>query len=154
MHERGRKISDELLQQMSADELWALAGECDIEPADETICDACAALMIWQDKDSPEPPDPEVEKFESTVAETIEAIHDLRRDNDRLKMEALRHRDWLFQPDDKVLVLAGDTIYNGVVVRVCIPGPVRDDLTIYVRCDDERVRLQWWNQDQVERIAL
>lgn len=49
-HRFKRTLSDADLLEKSDDELWEFAGQCDVEPADESVCDACAAMMLVQDR--------------------------------------------------------------------------------------------------------
>jgi hypothetical protein len=46
-----RRYTDAELRTHTTTELYDLAGECEVEPADPTICDACAAYLIAQEKD-------------------------------------------------------------------------------------------------------
>lgn len=45
-----RTLSDESLRTtFTIDELYDMASACDVEPADPTVCDSCAAYLIAQE---------------------------------------------------------------------------------------------------------
>jgi hypothetical protein len=45
-----RKLSDDTLRMMTTEGLYRLSYMCEVEPADPTICDACAAYLTAQEK--------------------------------------------------------------------------------------------------------
>lgn len=46
-----REKTDAEIKAMSPDQRFDLMSECDYEPADPKVCDACAAYMISQELD-------------------------------------------------------------------------------------------------------
>ena len=49
-----RLRTDDELRKWSVEGLYDLAAACEVEPADATICDACAAYLIAQEKETDE----------------------------------------------------------------------------------------------------
>ena len=49
-----RQLTDAELRGWTVQKLYDFAAECDVEPADETACDACAAYLIGQEKERSE----------------------------------------------------------------------------------------------------
>ena len=53
-HSHDRTLTDDQLNRFTVAELYDLAAHCDVEPADERVCDACAAYLIGQEKENAE----------------------------------------------------------------------------------------------------
>jgi hypothetical protein len=49
--DRKRYLTDTDLSKLPVTDLYEIAGLCDVEPADEKVCDFCAAYLIAQDKE-------------------------------------------------------------------------------------------------------
>jgi translation initiation factor IF-1 len=79
---------------------------------------------------------------------------------DKVEMEnAIREgqlRLCRFMPGDRVLVLLSEKLEGGVVTKVQIPGPIREEQTVYVELDDvdagELYKKMWFDPDKVERL--
>jgi hypothetical protein len=144
-----RKLPDSYLRTMPVGELYELANECEVEPADPTICDACAAYLIAQEK---KPMDSLTGRVLTDA--DIEALADeAERGYD---VSHLTPRPWLFVPGDRVIVLWGNTLMGGTVLGVQIPGPIRPERVVKVSVDDipdnDLSKVMWWDPDQIERI--
>lgn len=51
-HTFGRdEILRSLMQEWTPQQLFAFAGACDVDPAEEDVCDACYAYILAQDKE-------------------------------------------------------------------------------------------------------
>lgn len=48
-HAFKRSLTDDWLRERTVDDLYDFAAQCDVEPADESVCDACAAYIIAQE---------------------------------------------------------------------------------------------------------
>lgn len=44
-----RFLSDDNIRALTPEQRFDLMSECDTEPADESVCDACAAYLIAQE---------------------------------------------------------------------------------------------------------
>lgn len=146
-----RKITDEVLRTSEAQWLRELASECDVEPADPTICDACAAYLVLSETTDLE------DQFQTGFNEgrPPEARPSITG-NPSLSQPTYT-RPWLFVPGDRVIVLIGAKMEGGTVQKVQMPGPVREDHTVYVSLDqvDAGTLFQggWFDPDQVEILA-
>lgn len=61
-----------------------------------------------------------------------------------------------FMPGDRVIALADGKMFGGVVQKVAIPGPEREDKTICVWIEDDDMRKvlsPWFNHEHVERLG-
>ena len=148
-----RLRTDDELRKWSVEGLHDLAAACEIEPADPTICDACAAYLIAQEKENKL-------NDETNLGPRDEITANPHHHDMSATMSPQYTRPWLFEPGDKVLCLieqapGGPMIVSGVVQQIRIPGPVRWERIVQVQLDDEHDSLQalaWWHPDQVERI--
>ena len=152
-HHLQRLLSDADLRAFTVTELYDLAHLCEVEPADPTICDACAAYLIAQYKENKL-------NDETNLGPRDEITTNPHHHDMSATMSPQYPRPWLFEPGDKVLCLieqapGGPMIVSGVVQQIRIPGPVRWERIVQVQLDDEHDSLQalaWWHPDQVERI--
>jgi hypothetical protein len=165
-------VTDDLLRGMAVSELYGFATNCDVEPADPTVCDACAAFIIAQEKENAvkdeikardyagsefvtggQPTNAEYEKLGSSWRPEYPAP------SWPLENQPQFSRPWLFEPGDKVLCLmptaTGQIIVSGVVQQIRIPGPIRTEKVVQVQLDEDvhaPLSLAWWPPDLLERI--
>jgi hypothetical protein len=117
-----RDRSDDTLRTWSISGLYAMAEECPVEPADPTICDACAAYLIAQEKEAEPDPSEEEMAFLRGVAAGMSA------ENDRLRGEVnivqtkyheaqTETAQWRAMADDLAADLAKYTIGSKALAR-------------------------------------
>lgn len=176
-HARGRRISDQVLRTWTVKELYDLAGQCDIEPTDNSGCDACAAYLIALEKDditvdravdrlahefvlgatdasAQHPLAVPIEENEVPVAVQLQGYRDYIAS---LERTVDQHRPWLFVPGDRVIVLIGAKMEGATVQQIRIPGPIHENQVVQVMLDEplpgQQTAMWWFDPDQVERLS-
>ena len=156
-----RHHTDTELRTWTVTELYDLAGECEVEPADESICDACAAYLIAQEKEAGHARLAHEFALGATDANTPQQVQlDATGFVAEQRLAGVSAkpgytRPWLFLPGDKVLCLVQTgqdmKLVAGVVQQVRIPGPMRPNMTVQVQPEDGFAA--WWDPDQLERLG-